>query len=247
MKIERVGSDKVRVRISHEELTEINVNPEMFFSDSNALNTLVIKILREIHETTDFGPFFGSVKMEATPDGDGMSIILSRVPGLSGPEGLEKDDLQNIARLLDRFGMGMDDDEAAKSRALSGRIRQHPFEVKRAVHSKRRRKIKGVRAVKDSGRGTPQTFEFESFEDMCLALSRMSGKVTDMSELYRLDGSYMLLVPVVTSALDDIAILMEFASDIKRGMVYEYVHEHGECIAKGAELTAMSKKVEELV
>ena len=68
-----------------------------------------------------------------------------------------------------------------------------------------------------------------------------------MSELYRLDGSYMLLVPVVTSALDDIAILMEFASDIKRGMVYEYVHEHGECIAKGAELTAMSKKVEELV
>lgn len=244
MKIERVGSDKVRVRISHEELTEMNVNPDMFFSDSNALNTLIIKILREIHETTDFGPFFGSVQMEATPDGDGMSIILSRVPDFSGAEGIKKDD---IARLLDRLGVGRNDDEAEKSIALTGRIRRLPTEAKRVVRLKKHRKIKGVRAVKDSSRETLQTFEFESFEDMCLALCRMSGNVTEMSELYRLDGSYMLLVPVVTSALDDIAMLMEFASDIKRGMVYEYVHEHGECVAKGAELTAMSKKVAELV
>ena len=245
MKIERVGSDKVRVRISHEELTEMNVNPDMFFSDSNALNTLIIKILREIHETTDFGPFFGSVKMEATPDGDGMSIILSRVPGFSATEGLEGDDLQNIARLLDRFGTGMNDSRAAKNVIVSGG--KLSFDTKRADHLKKHRKIKGVKAVEDSGRGTPQTFEFESFEDMCNALGRMSGRVTDMSELYRLDGRYMLLVPVVTSALDDIAMLMEFASDIKRGMVYEYVHEHGECIARGAELTVMSGRIAELV
>lgn len=247
MKIERVSSDKFRVKISHDELREMNVNPEMFFSDSNALNNLIIKILREIHEQTDFEPFIGSMTMEASPDVDGMSIILSKGPSITElGEGSEKE-LRDIARMLKKLGGLKGKEQLGTEGVISGGIIRVPGDLKKTESRRKNRKIRSVKAVKSRSKDLLQTFVFGSFDDMCFALCRLSTRVAEISELYRLDGKYMLLVPVITSVLDDLAILMEFASEIKRGMAYEYVREHGECIAKNAALSDMCGRIGEFV
>ncbi|MDO5397581.1 MAG: adaptor protein MecA [bacterium] len=246
MKIERVSSDKFRVKISHDELREMNVNPEMFFSDGKALNALIVKVLREIHEKTDFEPFSGSMTMEASPDSEGMSIILSKGPGIT-ELGSDKE-LRDIARMLKKLGEGMSDKEHfGQDGVISGGIIHLPNEFRKTGTHRKHRKIRSVKAVKGKSRELLQTFVFGSFDDMCHAMRRLSVRTTEISELYKLDGKYMVLVPVITNVLDDLAILMEFASEIKRGMAYEYVREHGECIAQGAALSDMCGRIGELI
>ena len=239
MKIERVSSDKFRVRISRDELREMNVNPEMFISDSNALNDLIMRILREIHEKTDFKPFMGSMTMEASADSDGMSIVLSRRPGVTEPGG--ENELRNIARMLKKLGSGISSEEHSGMKGInSGRLKETGICMEN-------RKIRSVKAVKSKSKEPPQTFVFGSFDDMCHALCRLSTKAAETSELCRLDDKYMMISHITTSVLDDLAMLMEFASEIKRGMAHEYVREHGECIAEGKTLSEMCGKITELV
>lgn len=246
MKIERVSSDKFRVKISRDELREMNVNPDMFFSDSNALNALIMRILSEIHEKTDFEPFMGSLTMEASPDSDGMSIILSKGPGIA--ELGSENELRDIARMLKKFGNGIKgENHLGMEGIISGGVIDVSDGLKKTGICKENKKIRSVKAVKGKSKGLPQTFVFGSFNDMCHAMSRLSVRAAEVSELYRLDGRYMIIAPVITNVLDDLAMLMEFASEIKRGMAYEHVREHGECIAKGKALSDMCDRIGELV
>ena len=218
MKIEQVSADKVRVRLSHEELAEMNVNPEMFMSDSKALNAFILNILHEIYETTDFDPFYGSITMEAMPDSDGMCIMLSKgiVPKSAKKTGYSVD-LERIAELL----------------GIDTRTQKKP----------QKRKIKSVSAVKEGSARGIHTFIFNEFDDMCSAAGRMSTVTAQLSELYKIDGKYAMLVPILTKTLDDFAMIMEFASEVKRGLAYEHVREHGELIAKNESLVNMAEGI----
>lgn len=150
--------------------------------------------------------------------------------------------------MLKKLGNGIGGENHFGSEGIiSGGIINVPGDLKKTGSRKKNRKIRSVKAIKGKSKGLPQTFVFGSFDDMCNALFRLSAKTAELSELYRLDSKYMLLVPVITNVLDDLAMLMEFASEIKRGMTYEYVREHGEFIASGTALSDMCSKIRELV
>lgn len=109
---------------------------------------------------------------------------------------------------------------------------------------KKKRKIKSVKAIKRPQ--VMQTFAFDDFENVCKALVRMNEKIVSVSELYRTDEGYALLIPTDKNCLDDIAMVMEFADNVRRSMVFEHIREHSECVAKGEKLTAMAQGIRKL-
>lgn len=250
MKIERVDSDKIKVRISHDEMMEMNVRPELFATNSKELNTFLMRIMDEISRQTDFEPFFGSVTMEASQDPDGMSIVLTK--GVQLPELNDKElegELRELADVLDRLAReSLEEELSLPGKKISGRILRVPKElIKKPCRTQKRRKIKSVRAVREDNPKEFMTYIFNSFEDMCHALHRISEKAALKSELYKLEDRYVIIHPSITLLLDDAAVLMEFASDVKRGLAYEHIREHGKCIVKHEELAEMRKQSANLV
>lgn len=130
---------------------------------------------------------------------------------------------------------GMPDPEMLMSKAQIHGIMAIPKEK-----SKPKRKIKSVKAIKAKDKPKRmQTFEFDDFENMTNALMRMNGDIAVKSEVYKVGDKYFVLVPTNDECLDDIAMIMEFADDVKRGMAYEHIREHGEYIASKDKLLSM--------
>lgn len=219
MKIEQIAPDKVRVTLSEDDLVDMEIDPTCFLSDTAALNGFIINLMHEIYKKTDFNPYQGNITMEAQPEMEGMTILLSKVdfapPIFSGKGQIRG--MINVPKTSD-LKVG-----------------------------KKKRKIKSVKAIKAVEKPViMHTFIFNDFENVCKALVRMSESIRGASELYRIDGGYSLLIPTNADCLDDIAMVMEFADDVRRSMVFEHIREHGECIAKGEKLTAMSERIKEL-
>lgn len=106
--------------------------------------------------------------------------------------------------------------------------------------TKSKRKIKSVRAIKAEEKPKRmQTFVFGDFGNAAEALMRMKEEIAFRAELYRQEEKYFLLVPTDSECLDDIAMIMEFADDVKRGMTYEHIREHGEHIASEEKILSM--------
>lgn len=219
MKIEQLSMNEVKVVLSHEEMESMNVDPNKFFSDSSLLRSFILNILQEIHRQTDFNPFHGNIKMEAMPEDDnGMSILLSKHGDVPYHVDTEKECI-GVARAI----------VCAPSRV------------------KPKRKIRSVKAVKaDNKRKGVMSFVFNEFDDLCGAVSRINDETAIELELYKLNNVYVLLVPIMTKSLDNIAMIMEFASDVKRDLTYEHIREHGTCIAKGNKMRSMAEGIKNL-
>ena len=219
MKIEQLSVDKVHIRLSEEDLRDMDMTPEKFLADSGSMHGFIMSILHEIYETTDFNPFSGSLTMEAIPDGNGMSIVLTkgirpRAEAASSPH----EAIRRIAQIL-----GLD----------SAALRKPP-------------RIRSVRAVRNDTVQGNRVFGFDEFDDLCMALERMDGNTLLLSSLYRLDGRYLLTVPLMTRTLDDIALLMEFSSSVRSGLNHLHVKEHGEAVAEKEKLRDMAEGIKKL-
>ncbi len=216
MKIEQLAPDKVRVTLSSQDLMDMDIDPKHFLSDATALNGFIIELMNEIYDKTDFNPYQGNITMEAESDPDGMTIMLSKA---------------NIDLPL----------LAAKGH-IKGVIGVPKSKLTKTDYKKK--KIKSVKAVKKPV--SLHTFEFSDFDNVCKALIRMNTEIISISELYRTNDGYALLIPTKESCLDDIAMVMEFADTVKRSMVFEHIREHCECVAKCEKLLSMAEGIKML-
>ncbi len=222
MKIEQIAPDKVKVTLSDADLVDMEIDPTCFLSDTNALNGFIVELMHEIYEKTDFNPYHGNIKMEAQSETGGMTILLSKTNSAFPMPDKGKPGIKGIM---------------AVSEVRTRRLRKAP----------EKKKIKNIRVIKPGS--TPksmQTFIFSDFENVCAALMRMSPSVTEISEFYRMDEVYALLIPTNAGCLDDIAMVMEFADGVRRAIVFEHIREHGELIAKGTKLSSMAEGIKKL-
>lgn len=224
MKIEQIAPDKVKVTLSEDDLVNMEIDPTCFLSDTNALNGFIIELMHEIYEKTDFNPYHGNITMEAQPENKGLTILLSK--------GNFKPPMFTQGRAEVRGIIGIPKSE------IPG-FRDKPKRKKKVIKSV------SVRKPTDAPKAM-QTFIFDDFEDVCQALIRMSDDVIKSTELYRMDSGYAVLIPTTVHCLDDIAMVMEFALEVKRGIVFEHIREHGEMIASGDELMAMIDGIKNL-
>lgn len=79
MRIEKLADNRVRVTLTAEDLSLMDINIESLTPDSRELHTFLFHMMETIREETDFNPYNGQVVVEATPSKDGISIIVSKI------------------------------------------------------------------------------------------------------------------------------------------------------------------------
>lgn len=79
MRIEKLTDNRIRVTLTSADLMNLNINIKQLTPDSKELHTFLFHIMETIHEETDFNPYSGQVVVEATPENDGISIVVSKL------------------------------------------------------------------------------------------------------------------------------------------------------------------------
>ncbi len=79
MRIERLNDNKIKVTLTTSDLTDLDIDMKRLTPDSRELHAFLFHIMETIREETGFNPYSGQVIVEASPTGEGMSIIISRL------------------------------------------------------------------------------------------------------------------------------------------------------------------------
>lgn len=80
MRIEKLELNKIKITLHIEDLKMYNINARKITPDSPELHTFLCEIMKIVQSETNFNPFDGQVVVEATPDGDGLILMLSKIP-----------------------------------------------------------------------------------------------------------------------------------------------------------------------
>ncbi|MBQ7794889.1 MAG: adaptor protein MecA [Clostridia bacterium] len=80
MKIERVeGNRRIRVLLTQNDLTEMNINIGTLTSDSPELHSFLFKVMDFIKEETGFNANSGQIMVEASPADGGVILTVTRI------------------------------------------------------------------------------------------------------------------------------------------------------------------------
>ena len=80
MKIERVeGNRKVRVLLTENDLTEMNINIRTLTSDSPELTSFLYKVMDYINKETGFNAKSGQIVIEASPADGGVVLTVTKI------------------------------------------------------------------------------------------------------------------------------------------------------------------------
>ena len=92
MRIERLeGNRKIRVRLTSDDLTYMNINVAMLHPDSPELQRFLFRIMEQIKRETGFRTAGGKIMVEAAPVNGGVVLTVTRLDILpSAPAGSTK-------------------------------------------------------------------------------------------------------------------------------------------------------------
>lgn len=79
MRIEKLADNKIKVTLTSEDLTHMDIKIEQLTPNSKELHTFLFNVMETIREETGFNPYNGQVVVEATPLKDGISIMVSKL------------------------------------------------------------------------------------------------------------------------------------------------------------------------
>ena len=96
--------------------------------------------------------------------------------------------------------------------------------------------------------GTECVFYFETFNDMCGAISEMDKSILSKASLFKLNKTYCILIRNDNENMRGINVIREFT---ERMSIYplqnEYIKEHALLVAKGQKLVEMAENVKRLM
>lgn len=79
MRIEKLEGNKIRVTLFAEDLDDYHVNVKMLRPDSPQLHTFLFEIMERVKHETGFNPYSGQIVVEATPSGDGIVLVVTKI------------------------------------------------------------------------------------------------------------------------------------------------------------------------
>ncbi len=79
MKIEVIEENKIRVLLTQTELAERNLTSDNLKKNTPYLNEFLFEIMEQIREETGFNPYNGQVVVEASPEGEGLVLIVTKL------------------------------------------------------------------------------------------------------------------------------------------------------------------------
>lgn len=79
MRIEKLEGNKIRVTLRQEDLDDYHINVKMLRPDSPLLHTFLFKIMERVKRETGFNPYTGQIVVEASPSGDGIELMVTKI------------------------------------------------------------------------------------------------------------------------------------------------------------------------
>lgn len=79
MKIEMIEQNRIRVLLTRSELAERNLTTDNLKRNSPYLNEFLFEVMEQIREKTGFNPYSGQVIVEASSDGEGLILIVTKL------------------------------------------------------------------------------------------------------------------------------------------------------------------------
>lgn len=97
MRIEKIESNKIKVTLFLEDLEMFNINVKKMKPNSPELHSFLCEVLKKVRAETNFDPYDGQVVVEATPNGDGLVLLVSKL--MAPAVHKEKPDLKKIKQV----------------------------------------------------------------------------------------------------------------------------------------------------
>lgn len=79
MKIEKIEINRIKVTLSALDLIDMNVSVKSLTPSSPKLNSFLHEVMEKVKEETGFNPYTGQVMVEATPENDGVVLIVTKL------------------------------------------------------------------------------------------------------------------------------------------------------------------------
>ena len=79
MKIERIESNKIKVTLTSLDLVDMNVTVKSLTPASPILTGFLHEVMERVIEKTGFNPYDGQVMVEATPEDDGIVLMVTKL------------------------------------------------------------------------------------------------------------------------------------------------------------------------
>lgn len=79
MKIEKIEINRVKVTLSAPDLIDMNINLKSLAPGSPKLHGFLHEIMERVRKETDFNPYNGQVVVEASPEGDGVVLTVTKI------------------------------------------------------------------------------------------------------------------------------------------------------------------------
>ncbi len=79
MKIERIQTNRIKVTLSALDLVDMNVSVKSLTPASPILTGFLHEVMEKVIEETGFNPYDGQVMVEATPEEDGIVLIVTKL------------------------------------------------------------------------------------------------------------------------------------------------------------------------
>lgn len=79
LKIEKIEINKIKVTLSALDLIDMNVSVKSLTPDSPMLHGFLHEVMEKVKAETGFNPYSGQVMVEATPAGDGIVLMVTKL------------------------------------------------------------------------------------------------------------------------------------------------------------------------
>ena len=79
LKIEKIEINKIKVTVSALDLIDMNISVKSLTPDSPVLHGFLHDVMERVKAETGFNPYSGQVMVEATPSGDGIVLMVTKL------------------------------------------------------------------------------------------------------------------------------------------------------------------------
>lgn len=81
MRIEKLELNKIKITVFPVDLNDMNINIKSLKPDSPQLHTFLFNIMEKIKKETGFNPYSGRIVVEASPMGECVELIVTKLGG----------------------------------------------------------------------------------------------------------------------------------------------------------------------
>ena len=217
MKIRKISCDEIMVFLTNDDLEYFEIEPENIAPQSSELHRFLFVLMETVQDETGFDPYHGQVVVEAVPTKNGLHITISKLDQKGG----------KISRNDFRRARGV--------RATANKSQNYKQLNDRSSEN-------GSTRIK-SDKKAYAVFVFDNFTDMEYAVSLMKEQELSVSELYRNDKRYAVIIKCKTSDRC-VGMLSEFSSIYSRSrLLVNDIREGWRHVASGEELIEMASAI----